>query len=348
MRYYLNRNVARGDILSREGFMNLWMGRHVQLPKNIDSIDKLSINKKKSIDIINCSLDLYDFCHFFEKTEVEPQEGDIFVVQVVLGKYIYGKVIKTDVKLFDHDNKLQSEFVILLYRSVSNTPTKPEYPLELSNLLLKPLLQKNYFFSSGYAKIITNLPLTDEERDIDLGFEFGEYYQDIKGNFLDKAPKYKGFLRVEGLAIAFDIAKILTIDDTVLGNEYIVRVKRKLPLIKTRKDQEINNDIERIIQKMISFQEEIGSYNKNFKKAIQALSKVLYAFLDKIDNHNSENDYVELVSDIVEKINLINDFTENHLIETDEREDICSFIDSVSKNLGYKFSYDITEEKRKW
>lgn len=215
--------------------MNLWKGYHVFLPKNINSIEELSNKKKMNLDLINHSLELYDFCHFFDKTEVEPKEGDIFVIQVVLDKYIYGKVIKTDIKLYDYENGLQSEFVILLYRSVSNTPTKPDFPLELNNLLLKPLLQKDYFFTSGYAKILTNVPLTIEEKEIDLGFENSGMFFDLHGNVLEHEPKYKGVLRIEGLAIAFDVAKILTIDDTVIGQEYVVPIRKKLPIIRIKK-----------------------------------------------------------------------------------------------------------------
>lgn len=332
----------------RRGFMNLWTGYHVFLPKNIESIDGLSDKKKKSLDLINHSLELYAFCHFFEKAEVAPKEGDIFVVQVVRGKYIYGKVISTDVELFDNFHKLQSEFVVVLYRNISDIPSKPDYLLDLNNLLLKPLLQKKYFFNSGYAKIITNVPLTKEEKEIDLGFKAGNMFLDIQGNVLEEEPKYKGVLRIEGLGIAFDVARILTIDDTVTGEEYVVPVRKKLPIIRIRKDQEINNDIESMIEKIIYVQIELGSYNKDVKKAIQVLSKVFYSFINKIENQKTENEYIELVKEIVERINQVNDYTDNCLIETDEREDICTFIDTVSKKLGYSFDYDITEENRKW
>lgn len=328
--------------------MNLWTGYNVFLPKNIDSIEVLSNKKKKSLDLINHSLELYDFCHFFDKTEVEPKEGDIFIIQVVRGKYIYGKVIAIDVELFDSYHKLQSDFVVLIYRYFSVIPSKPDYPLDLNNLLLKPLLQIKHFFNSGYAKIITNIPLTKEEKEIDLGFKVGNSFLDIQGNVLEEEPKYKGVLRIEGLGIAFDMARILTIDDTVIGEEYIVPVRKKLPIIRIRKDQEINNDIESMIEKIIYVQKEMGSYNKDVKKAIQVLSKVFYSFINKIDNQKTDDEYIELVREIVERIKQVNDYTDNCLIETDVREDICTFIDTISKKLGYRFDYDITEDNRKW
>lgn len=328
--------------------MNLWTGYHVLLPKNIKSVEELSENKKKSLDQINQSLELYDFCHFFEKDNATPKEGDIFVIQVVQGKYIYGKVISTNVELYDDFYKLQSEFVVVLYRNVTDTPSLPDYPLDLNNLLLRPFLQKKYFFDSGYAKIITNMPLTKEETEMDLGFETGNKFLDMQGNVLKKEPKYKGVLRIEGLGIAFDVARILTIDDTVIGKEYIVPVRKKLPIIRINKEQGINDDIESIREGIIRFQKELGSYDKDIKKAIQVLSKSLYSFLYKAENQITESKYIELVDDLVEIINQINEYTDHCLIETDEREVICAFIDRVSKKHGYSFSYDITEHKRKW
>jgi hypothetical protein len=314
----------------------------------VNSVEGLSNKKKMNLDLINHSLELYDFCHFFDKTEVEPKEGDIFVIQVVRGKYLFGKVISTDVKLFDNYYKLQGEFVVVLYRCSSDTPSKPDYWLDLNNLLLKPILQKKYFFNSGYAKIITNVPLTIEEKEIDLGFENGGIFFDVQGNVLEHEPKYKGVLRIEGLGIAFDVARILTIDDTVIGQEYVVPIRKKLPVIRIRKDQEINDNIERMIEKIIYVQKEMGTYNKDVKKAIIVLSKVFYSYINRIQNQKTENEYIELVIEIVVLINQINDYTDNCLIETDEREDICAFIASVSKKLGYSFDYDITEEYRKW
>lgn len=336
-------------LICKEGFyMNLWTGYHVILPKNINSVEGLSEYKKKSLDQINQSLELYDFCHFFEKVEATPKEGDIFVVQVVQGKYVYGKVISTNTELFDDYNKLQSEFVVVLYRDVSDSPSLPDYSLDLDNLLLKPFLQTRYFFNSGYAKIITNVPLTKEEKEMNIGFEIGCKFLDMQGNVLKEEPKYKGVLRIAGLGIAYDVARILTIDDTVIGEEFKVPVRKNLPTIRIIKEQEINDDIESMIKNIKHVQKELGSYNKAVRKAIPVLSKAFYSFLNKVANQKNEEKYLELVEELVESINQINDYTDHCLIETDEREVICTFIDTASKKHGYNFGYDITEHKRKW
>lgn len=328
--------------------MNLWTGRNVILPDNINSASELSEKQKKSLDQINHSLELYDFCHFFDKVDVTPKEGDIFVVQVVKNKYLYGKVISTNVQLYDDSNKIQSELVVVIYRYSSDKIHVPDFSLRLDDLLIKPLLQTKFFFNSGFAKIIANQDLTEEEKEIDLGFGIGNRYFDVYGNDLNGEPKYKGVLIVEGLGIAFDIARILTIDETVLGQEYIVPVRKKLPLVRNVKGQMNYEIIDDIIEKIIFIQKELGSYNKDVKKAIPVLSKALYSFKNKSEQQNSVELYLNAVDELVERINQINDYTNHCLIETEEREEIYSFIDNVSTSLGYSFDYDITEKIRKW
>jgi len=57
---------------------------------------------------------------------------------------------------------------------------------------------------------------------------------------------------------------------------------------------------------------------------------------------------LELVKVLVLSLNQLNEDCEECLIETDQREDICEFIDSVLTKCGVSFDDDVTEEWREW
>lgn len=107
-------------------------------------------------------------------------------------------------------------------------------------------------------------------------------------------------------------------------------------------------EIDRIIASIVDYQRLAKQLDKKTKNVIKQLTDELYAFDSNASKIKSEADYLNLVKDLVISINEINEKANYGLIETMEREDIYTYIESVSTRLGFSFDYDITEEYRAW
>ncbi|OJU08769.1 MAG: hypothetical protein BGN88_02860 [Clostridiales bacterium 43-6] len=107
-------------------------------------------------------------------------------------------------------------------------------------------------------------------------------------------------------------------------------------------------EIDRIIASIVDYQRLAKQLDKKIKKVIKQLTDELYAFDSNASKVKSEAEYLNLVKDLVISINKINEKANYGLIETMEREDIYTYIESVSTRLGFSFDYDITEEYREW
>ena len=107
-------------------------------------------------------------------------------------------------------------------------------------------------------------------------------------------------------------------------------------------------EIDRIIASIVDYQKLAKQLDKKTKNVIKQLTDELYAFDSNASKIKSEADYLNLVKDLVISINKINEKANYGLIETMEREDIYTYIESVSTRLGFSFDYDITEEYRAW
>ena len=107
-------------------------------------------------------------------------------------------------------------------------------------------------------------------------------------------------------------------------------------------------EIDRIIASIVDYQKLAKQLDKKTKNVIKQLTDELYAFDSNASKIKSEADYLNLVKDLVISINKINEKANYGLIETMEREDIYTYIESVSTRLGFSFDYDITEAYREW
>jgi formylmethanofuran dehydrogenase subunit B len=125
-----------------------------------------------------------------------------------------------------------------------------------------------------------------------------------------------------------------------------VAIHLKKGAITVRKEKVL--EIESIVENMINFQRMADEYNETMKNNIDYFSVLAYQFLENSMKSISKEDYLCLVKDFVIELNKLNEKADCSLIETDEREQIYSFIENISEKLGYVFDYDITEEVREW
>ena len=110
-----------------------------------------------------------------KKSSKKPQEGDVFVLQPVIGKFYFGKVIQTDLKSLD--SFINGMTLIYIYNYCS---IEKEIPLELEKeeLLIAP--------------IIVNKQVLENEKTIDFAFwdTLKKEYVDINGHVIKSKPQY--------------------------------------------------------------------------------------------------------------------------------------------------------------
>ena len=111
---------------------------------------------------------------------------------------------------------------------------------------------------------------------------------------------------------------------------------------------EKNIQIESIVEMMIQYQDMIGQLSEEMKELIDQFRQMSYDFLTQLTNVKNREHVLKVVKEYVLLLNHVNDAAGGELIETDEREDICSFIMEEVESVGFDFNYDITEEYREW
>ncbi|QVK18147.1 hypothetical protein KHQ81_00025 [Mycoplasmatota bacterium] len=294
---------------------------------------------KKKLDILSKKLNLLDKGLFFKGYDGEIREGDIFVVQVQKGCYIYGKVLSTSVNIMDKDNQRKPDYVILFYKIATNDVKMPDKPLDLNNLLMRPYLTIGYFFNSGFAKVIGNIPLSEEERNFDIGFLYGcsvtsskfdeetkemkttkkeiKDYCNIEGDKINYVPKYYGSTKSEGLGIIYDIARALIMNPDVLDDGYVIEEKKKLK--RKKKTIKINKEIssiEEIVNLMKEFHEFNETLNRNIKKNIESFRLCSYEFDFNARAWKTKEDFLKIVKEYVVELNNLNEDSDYQLIET--------------------------------
>ncbi len=129
---------------------------------------------------------------------VEVKVGDIFLVSNKDGLYFYGKVIQ-EVNT-NHPKYSWSErcFVAFIFKCVTKEKTLDNYLPNYFDCACGPKIFDESYWTKGYLEIIGNIPLTKEEKKLDIGFfdgnQYGGSFLDAKGNMLSHFPEIYGSL----------------------------------------------------------------------------------------------------------------------------------------------------------
>jgi hypothetical protein len=85
------------------------------------------------------------------------------------------------------------------------------------------------------------------------------------------------------------------------------------------------------------------------EKDVETCIHLLDSFLSDIAASENKETGMKIVKDLILKLNDLNEACEGSLIETDQREQICSIIILAGHHKGYnEKDEDITEEWREW
>ncbi|MFX3636231.1 MAG: hypothetical protein ACE3L7_29595 [Candidatus Pristimantibacillus sp.] len=75
---------------------------------------------------------------------------------------------------------------------------------------------------------------------------------------------------------------------------------------------------------------------------------ILDNFIDQLVGTNSKDEIMASVKSVVEQLNDLNDRCDYALIETEQREDLCHFINKAVNLAGCQTDEDMTLEWREW
>ncbi len=126
-------------------------------------------------------------------------------------------------------------------------------------------------------------------------------------------------------------------------------MKEELEEFKKKKDENI---LRSMIDYMTPDEEDVeDEYEVGYtQKDINKCGEILDSFIDDlIKSKQNEKLIMKSVKEVILKLNKLNEKCEYELIETDQREYICEFIENASIIAGLpKSENDITEKWREW
>jgi hypothetical protein len=132
----------------------------------------------------------FDLLKVLQKSNKKPKEGQIFVLEPKENLFCFGRVIKTNVE--SRDSFVNGMYLIFIYDYFSDTEEMPEDLLRKDILIVEVINAQ--LWRKGFAKNIAEIPVTKEEINADYGFWdiLREYYVNLKGDYIEVIPKYKG------------------------------------------------------------------------------------------------------------------------------------------------------------
>lgn len=114
-----------------------------------------------------------------------------------------------------------------------------------------------------------------------------------------------------------------------------------------------NDDILRSMIDYMNFEDEDEEEDFDCgytQKEIDQCAEILDTYIDQLETcKNDEKTIMQCVKNVILQLNALNEACDYSLIETDQREYLCSFIEEAAIEAGLpQPNDDITEEWREW
>ena len=153
-----------------------------------------------------------------KRKRIQPQEGDVFLVSPRDDIYFYGKVLRANISN-PYDTWVNEQNMVVIFKCKTNTINMEKYNPNYADLLVKPIIVTEQYWSNGSFFTIDNIPLTEEEKNLDYGFydAFNDCFISETGAKIEHQPKIfcsKGIATLSG--ISYYIERELIIDKTLL------------------------------------------------------------------------------------------------------------------------------------
>ena len=190
--------------------------------KRVDYFRKIKIDKYNELDEkTKRKLDLfYNVDHkqhqLFEikKIKRDIQTGDIFVVSPREGIYFYGRVLEGNIEREDKDCFFHGNHFIVIFKCKTYEINMDNYKPDYNDLLVNPCVIASEYWYKGYFYTIANIPLTEYEKNLDIGLYhslWNKYYLP-NGTELKHKPKIfgnYGFTTIIGVSSKINYELIL-------------------------------------------------------------------------------------------------------------------------------------------
>lgn len=183
--------------------------------------DRLDPTTQKELDTFFKEKSSNYRLNVIKKSRQKPAEGDVFVLSPREGIYFFGKVMVANIVREVPDSFVEGKHVIFIFKGCTNEITIDNFVPNYEDLLISPAIVSDDYWKKGYFYTISNIPLTEVEKNLDFGF----YKIHFKGNFfcketgeiLDREPKILGMHGITTLTgIATEVERELIIDSTLL------------------------------------------------------------------------------------------------------------------------------------
>ena len=186
-----------------------WKKRYESQPEEI----------KRELDDLSEAFD--DYKVFKEKYQLKvikrtrklAKKGDIFVFSPREGIYFYGLVVKDDVKSDSEYNW----YVIMLFKSKTNSLNDINFIPYYNDLLLPPLIVTRLYWTKGFFYNVGHL----DEVNYNISYGFYDVYWNITVDEYDQKINYvPDYLSVSGvmtdIRVAYDVNRELIINKDLL------------------------------------------------------------------------------------------------------------------------------------
>lgn len=151
----------------------------------VDKIYNLPLEKGENLQVIK------------RRRNVEVNTGDVFVLTFDGTFYFYGKVLLANIDHINKSNWVNGCHVIFVFKNKTLNKTLDDFKPDYDNLIADgPKIVTTGYWKQGRFETIANIPLTEEEKNLDYGFcdsidlDPGFKMINADGTDMDHMPKY--------------------------------------------------------------------------------------------------------------------------------------------------------------
>lgn len=201
----MSLETMNDNILSRE-----WERKYEeQDERGKEQIDMLRKSKPKDYQL-----------KVIKRKRIKPESGDVFLLSPREDIYFYGKVLKANIDHIKGSNSfMHGGNVVFIFKCKNNKISMDGYKPNYDDLLIRPAVVPDTYWSQGYFYTIDNIALDEFEKQLDYGFykmDMDEYFT-ATGELLEKQPKYFGGHGITTITgIAYKISFELIINPSLL------------------------------------------------------------------------------------------------------------------------------------
>ncbi len=187
-----------------------WRERYSKLPTSIkEKLDELDKKNSMTNELLP-----------IKRSRKAVKTGDVFVIQPKEGLYIYGKVLNANIEQpYDKFKQYEGGHVIVISKMTTDKIILPEVNFDYSKLLIPPKIVTKACWTQGYFYTVDNIPLNEEEENLDYGFydTVRLMFRKEDGEELDHRPNLLGTYAIGSFgAVAYEVTKELIINSELI------------------------------------------------------------------------------------------------------------------------------------